>query len=111
MPLNLHKALFLSCLLTVALSCQAALGELNATTAPPPCAGISSAAECLIAYQQAELEAMADSGMLGASLVSISAKSALKPQNVASCGRQPYTHCSPDPNSPPHCDVYHRGPC
>ncbi|KAF8012854.1 hypothetical protein BT93_I0880 [Corymbia citriodora subsp. variegata] len=53
---NLTKALFLSYLLMVALSCKAAPGELNDTTTSPPCDGLGGTAECLIAYQQPELE-------------------------------------------------------
>ncbi|KAF8012855.1 hypothetical protein BT93_I0881 [Corymbia citriodora subsp. variegata] len=58
---NLTKALFLSYLLMVALSCKAAPGELNDTTTSPPCDGLGGTAECLIAYQQPELELKASS--------------------------------------------------
>lgn len=114
MLLNLNKALFLSSLLTVALSCEAAPGELNTTATPPPCDGVGGTAECLIAYQQLELEVMAGPGMLGASLNTITF-SVLNPDDPAGCGRpvvadNPY--CTPEKNkNQTRCDQFYRVPC
>ncbi|KAI3409484.1 uncharacterized protein J3R85_019228 [Psidium guajava] len=99
MPLNSTKALFLCYLLTVALSCGAALGELNATTAPLPCGGLGSTAECLIAYQQPELE------LDGVSKIVTS--KALKPSEPA-CKASNRYECTPLPNGKPDCYIYKR---
>ncbi|KAL3723383.1 hypothetical protein ACJRO7_035552 [Eucalyptus globulus] len=101
MQLHLSKPLFLSYLLTVALSCEAAPGEPNATTAPPLCNGLSGAAECLIAYQQPELE-------LGAGPKFINTKFALN-KNNAGCGRgKRYRPCVPLENQKVTCVQYNR---
>lgn len=102
MQLNLSKALFLSYLLTVALSCEAAPGEPNATTAPPQCNGLSGAAECLIAYQQPELELVADP-------MFIDARSALNKDN-AGCGRkgERYRSCLSLRNQKVNCVTFKR---
>ncbi|KAL3723390.1 hypothetical protein ACJRO7_035557 [Eucalyptus globulus] len=114
MQLNLSKALFLSYLLTVSLSCEAAPGvALNATATPLPCNSGVGAAKCLIAYQQPELEAMADPGMLGASLKSITFPTS-DAKNPAGCGRGPVVpndpYCSPKKNKQSRCDQFYRVP-
>ncbi|KAI3409487.1 uncharacterized protein J3R85_019231 [Psidium guajava] len=103
MPLNSTKALFLCYLLTVALSCGAALGELNATAAPPPCSGLGGTAECLIAHQQPELELTADPKHSYVRLAS-------NLRDLAGCGRpkQRYKSCLPSSNSKRPCYVYDR---
>ncbi|KAL3723395.1 hypothetical protein ACJRO7_035562 [Eucalyptus globulus] len=95
MHLNLSKALLLSYLSTVALSCEPVPGELNAT--PPP--------ECRIAYQQLELELVAASN-------GYNIYNNLQP-DPAGCGRGTtngarYTGCVPPPNPVPKCDIYNR---
>ncbi|KAF7846831.1 hypothetical protein BT93_L3686 [Corymbia citriodora subsp. variegata] len=97
---NLTKALFLSCLLTVAFSCEAAPGELNATATLPPCNGLNGAAECRIAYQQPELELVA--GLNDAVYQTLY-------RGQAACDRIGARYsCAPPPNSPPKCDMYNR---
>ncbi|KAI6700456.1 hypothetical protein NL676_014780 [Syzygium grande] len=103
MQLNLKKALFLSYLLTVAgLSCEAAPGDLNATATPPPCNGISGAAECLIAYQQPELELVTGSNDNNVYMTLA--------QESPACGggRDNRYNCLPPPNGKPHCDLHNR---
>ncbi|KAL3723391.1 hypothetical protein ACJRO7_035558 [Eucalyptus globulus] len=99
---NLTKALFLSYLLTVALSCKAAPGELNATATPPPCDGLGGATECRIAYQQPELEFV---GGLNDVVYET-----LNERDPAKCNRRPgrNTPCNPPPNQPPKTDIYRR---
>ncbi|KAF8012858.1 hypothetical protein BT93_I0884 [Corymbia citriodora subsp. variegata] len=106
MQLHLSKALFLSYLLTVTLSCEAAPGELNATATPLPCDSAGSTTECLIAYQQPQLEAMVDPPSIKFTTAN--------QQNPAGCGRpveKNNLYCTPPENGAPRCGQFYRVPC
>ncbi|KAL3723394.1 hypothetical protein ACJRO7_035561 [Eucalyptus globulus] len=101
MRLTLNKALFLSYLLTVALSREAPPPDLNATASRPPCDGLGGATECLIAYRQPELELVAGSN-------GYDIYKNLHP-GPADCDRgKPYKSCLPPQNPTPKCDFFNR---
>ncbi|KAL3723378.1 hypothetical protein ACJRO7_035548 [Eucalyptus globulus] len=105
MQLNLNKAVFLSYLLTVALSCEAEPGELNATTTPSLCSGLGGAAECRIAYQQPELELVAASNGFGIYKTQQSGPAGC--DRGTPTGRR-YTRCLVSSNPKPNCDITNR---
>ncbi|KAF8012723.1 hypothetical protein BT93_I0776 [Corymbia citriodora subsp. variegata] len=116
MELDLNRVLLLSVLSILALSfpCRAATGSpganLSTATSVPCDVGMAG---CRIADLQPELEAIADPGLLGASLPV--APSRALDRTKFGCGRpfptKKYTPCPPKRNGQVQCDVHCRTTC